>query len=60
MYSTLEVHYNANKEIEKYSVSSKIINPVLKQCITGLNIIICYENTGPNIREQKIMSQFSN
>ena len=55
MYSTLEIHYNANKEIEKYYVSSKCNNPVLKQCITRLNIITCYENTGPNIREKKIM-----
>ena len=28
VYSTLEIHYNANKEIEKYYVSSKCINPV--------------------------------
>ena len=34
VYSTLEIQYNANKEIEKYYVSSKCTNPVLKQCIT--------------------------
>ena len=57
MYSTLEIHYNPKKKkkkkkkIEKYYVSSKCNNPVLKPCIISFNIIKHYENTGPNNRE---------
>ena len=51
MYSTLEIHYNANKKIKKYYLSSNYNNPVLKPCIISLDIINCYENTGPNIGE---------
>ena len=49
MYSTLEIHYNANKKIEKYYVLSKLTNHVLKQCTLILNNIIWYINTGLNI-----------
>ena len=51
MYSTLEIHNNANKKIKKYCLSSKYNNPVLKLCIISLDIINHYENTGPNIGE---------
>ena len=36
--------------IEKYYVSSKCNNPVLKLCIISFGIIKLYENTGPNNR----------
>ena len=51
MYSTLETHYNTNKKIFKYYLSSNYNNPVLKLCIISLDIINHYENTGPNIGE---------
>ena len=41
MYSTMEIHYNANKKIEKYYLSSNYHNNVLK----------LYESTAPNIGE---------
>ena len=52
MYSTLEIHYNPQKKkIEKYYVSRKCNDPVLKPCIISFDIIKHYENTGPNNRE---------
>ena len=39
------------KKIEKYYVSSKCNNPVLKPCIISFDIIKHYENTGLNNRE---------
>ena len=51
MYSTIEIHYNANKKIEKYYLSSTYNNNVLKLCIISLDIMDCYKNTAPNIRK---------
>ena len=51
MYSTMEIHYNANKKIEKYYLSSNYHNNVLKLSIISLDIINCYESTAPNIGE---------
>ena len=39
------------QNIEKYHLSSNYNNPVLKPCVISLDIINCYENTGPNIGE---------
>ena len=49
MYSTMEIHYNTNKKIEKYYLSSNYHNNVLN-CLS-LDIINCYESTAPNIGE---------
>ena len=51
MYLTLEIHYNANKKIKKYYLSSNYNNPVLKPCRISLDIINHYENTVQNIGE---------
>ena len=51
MYSTMEIHFNANKKNEKYCLSSNYHNNVLKLSIISLDIINCYESTAPNIGE---------
>ena len=39
MYSIMEIHYNVNKKIEKYYLSSNFHNNVLKLSIISLDII---------------------
>ena len=51
MYSTMEIHYNTNKKIKKYYLSSNYHNDVLILSIISLDIINCYESKGPNIGE---------
>ena len=51
MYSTMEIHYNANKKIEKYYLSSNYNNNVSKLCIIALDIMNHYKNTALNIRK---------
>ena len=46
-----EIHYNANKKIEKKCLSISYNNNVLKLCITSLDIISHKKIQQPNIRK---------
>ena len=53
MYSTMEIHYNANKKIERYYLSSNYHNIVLKLSIISLDIINCFMREQHQILENK-------